>query len=85
MPLVDTSHPFMARDIPTADESIVVIHFRDPQKFNFPNLLQLVEGSFMSRPNTMVVPGGKMRLALDVTCTPLIEEMMAKKSKKARA
>ena len=85
MPLVDTSHPFMARDIPTADESIVVIHFRDTQKFNFPNLLQLIEGSFMSRPNTMVVPGGKMRLALDVTCTPLIEEMMAKKSKKARA
>lgn len=85
MPLVDTSHPFIARDIPTADESIVVIHFRDPQKFNFPSLLQRLKGSFMSRPNTLVVPGGKMRLALDVTCTPLIEEMMEKKSKKARA
>lgn len=85
MPLVDTSHPFIARDIPTADESIVVIHFRDPHKFDFPRLLQRISGAFMSRPNTMVVPGGKMRLALDVACTPLIEEMMEKKSKKARA
>ena len=85
MPLVDTSHPFVARDIPTADESIVVIHFRDPQKFDFPCLLQAIKGAFMSRPNTMVVPGGKMRLALDLACTPLIEEMMEKKSKKARA
>ena len=85
MPLVDTSHPFVARDIPTADESMVVIHFRDPQKFDFPCLLQTIKGSFMSRPNTMVVPGGKMRLALDLACTPLIEEMMEKKSKKARA
>ena len=84
MPLVDTSHPFMARDIPTADESIVVIHFRDPHKFNFPNLLQCIEGSFMSRPNTMVVPGGKMRLALDVACTPLIEEMMQNKKPQKR-
>ena len=84
MPLVDTSHPFIARDIPTPDESIVVIHFRDPHKFNFPSLLQRLNGSFMSRPNTMVVPGGKMRLALDVTCAPLIEEMMAEKSIKAR-
>ena len=85
MPLVDTSHPFVARDIPTADESMVVIHFRDPQKFDFPCLLQTLKGAFMSRPNTMVVPGGKMRLALDLACTPLIEEMMGKKSKKARA
>ena len=85
MPLVDTSHPFVARDIPTADESMVVIHFRDPQKFDFPCLLQTIKGAFMSRPNTMVVPGGKMRLALDLACTPLIEEMMEKKSKKARA
>ena len=85
MPLVDTSHPFIARDIPTADESIVVIHFRDPHKFDFPSLLQRISGSFMSRPNTLVVPGGKMRLALDVACTPLIEEMMGEKSRKARA
>lgn len=85
MPLVDTSHPFIARDIPTADESIVVVHFRDPHKFDFPDLLQRIDGAFMSRPNTMVVPGGKMRLALEVICTPLIQEMMHKKSTTGRA
>lgn len=85
MPLVDTSNPFVARDIPASDESIVVIHFRDPHKFNFPDLQRRIEGSFMSRPNTMVVPGGKMRLALAVICTPLIQEMMDKKSTRARS
>jgi len=85
MPLVDTSYPFIARDIPTADESIVVIHFRDPHRFNFPDLQQRILDSFMSRPNTLVVPGGKMRLALRVICTPLISEMMENKSAKGRA
>jgi phosphoribulokinase len=85
MPLVDTSNPFIARYIPASDESIVVIHFRDPHKFDFPDLLQRLNGAFMSRPNTMVVPGGKMRLALSFICAPLIQEMMAKKSAKARA
>ncbi len=85
MPLVDTSHPFIARDIPTADESIVVIHFRDPQRFNFPDIQRRIPESFMSRPNTMVVPGGKMRLALRVICTPLIREMMENKTAKGRS
>ena len=85
MPLVDTSHPFMARDIPTEDESIVVIHFRDAHRFNFPELLQRIPNSFMSRPNTMVVPGSKMRLSLRVICAPLIREMMENKSAKGRA
>jgi phosphoribulokinase len=77
MPLVDTSNPFIARDVPSADESILVIHFRDPHRFDFPDLMRRISGSFMSRPNTMVVPGGKLRLALEVICAPLIEEMMA--------
>lgn len=85
MPLVDTSHPFIARDIPAADESIVVVHFRDPHRFNFPDIQKRIPGSFMSRPNTLVVPGGKMRMALSVICTPLIREMMENKSTKRRA
>ena len=85
MPLVDTSDPFIARDVPSADESMLVIHFRDPQRFNFPDLLQRISGSFMSRRNTMVVPGGKLRLALDVICTPLIQQMTEKKSTRGRA
>lgn len=79
IPLVDTSNPFIARDIPSADESMVVIHFRDPHKFDFPMLMRRLDGSFMSRPNTMVVPGGKMEFAMEVVCGPRIREMMANK------
>jgi phosphoribulokinase len=58
VPTVDTSNPFVARDIPTADESFVVIRFRDPHGIDFPYLLTMVHDSFMSRPNCSGVPGG---------------------------
>ncbi len=77
VPLVDTSHPFVARDIPGADESIVVIHLRDPHQFDFPDLLKKIDGAQMTRRNTMLVPGGKMTLAIEIICTPLIAEMIA--------
>jgi phosphoribulokinase len=75
---VDTSNPFIARDIPTPDESFVVIRFRDPKKLevDFPYLLGMISDSFMSRPNTMVVPGGKMGFAMEVILQPIIERMM---------
>lgn len=76
---VDTSNPFIARDIPTPDESFVVIRFKDPTKFNtdFPYLLSMIDGSFMSRRNTIVVPGGKMGLAMEIILTPIMHEMIA--------
>jgi phosphoribulokinase len=82
---VDTSNPFIARDIPTPDESMVVIRFTDPKKFNidFPNLLTMIPHSFMSRRNTIVVPGGKMGMAMELILTPIIHDMI-EKSKKAR-
>lgn len=73
MPVVDTSDPFIARDVPIESESVVVVSFREPKKYNFPYLLKRINGSFMSRPNTMVIPGGEMRHALDVICAPMIE------------
>ncbi|MCB1736835.1 MAG: phosphoribulokinase, partial [Gammaproteobacteria bacterium] len=75
---VDTSNPFIARDIPTPDESFVVIRFRDPAKFNidFDHLLAMLGGSFMSRRNTIVVPGGKMGFAMEIILAPIIENMM---------
>ncbi len=75
---VDTSNPFIARDIPTPDESFVVIRFKDPKKFNtdFPYLLSMIHDSFMSRRNTIVVPGGKMGLAMEVILTPIIHQML---------
>lgn len=75
---VDTSNPFIARDIPTPDESFIVIRFRDVKKFNtdFPYLLSMIPNSFMSRRNTLVVPGAKMGLAMELILTPIIHDMI---------
>jgi len=83
VPTVDTSNPFIARDIPTPDESFVVIHFNHEVKdqVDFPLLLNMIHDSFMSRPNTIVVPGGKMGFAMEIIITPLIHNMVAKKKK----
>ena len=81
VPLVDTSNPFIAREIPTPDESLIVIRFREHRKHNFPLLLQMIDNSFMSRPNTIVVPGPKMGFAMEIILTPIIEEMVENKRK----
>ena len=83
VPIVDTSNPFIARDIPTPDESFVVIRFRKPAQHDFPYYLQMLHGSWMSRPNTIVVPGGKMGMAMEVILNPIIHEMMACKRQKS--
>lgn len=72
VPTVDTSNPLIARFIPTADESFVVIRFANPKGIDFPYLLSMLHDSFMSRPNIIVVPGGKMELAMQLIFTPLI-------------
>ncbi len=79
VPTVDTSNPFIARYIPTADESFVVIRFANPQGIDFPYLLSMLHDSFMSRPNIIVVPGGKMELAMQLIFTPLILRLMDKR------
>src|SRR3989344_4441133 len=79
--VVDTSNPFIARDIPTPDESMVVIRFRDPKNVDFPYFLSMIHNSFMSRPNTIVVPGGKMGFAMEIILTPLIHELLETKKK----
>lgn len=81
VPTVDTSNPFIARDIPTPDESFVVIRFSDPTRQDFPYLLSMIDGSFMSRPNTIVVPGGKMGFAMEIMLTPLVHDLMEKRRK----
>ncbi|QCZ94970.1 phosphoribulokinase [Salinimonas iocasae] len=80
VPTVDTSNPFSAREIPSQDESFVVVRFRREMKnVDFPYLLQMIDGAFMSRINTLVVPGGKMGLAMELILTPLIEDILDKK------
>lgn len=75
---VDTSNPFIARDIPALDESFVVIRFKKPdiRSTDFTNLLSMISGSFMSRRNTIVVPGGKMGMAMEIILTPIILDLL---------
>jgi len=78
VPLVDTSNPFIARDVPTPDESVVVIRIRKPEQWgiDFPWLLSMLHGSFMSRRNTLVVPAAKMLLAMELILTPIMHQLM---------
>tara|TARA_B110000305_G_scaffold80278_1_gene90185 strand:- start:54 stop:917 length:864 start_codon:yes stop_codon:yes gene_type:complete len=80
VPLVDTSNPFVMREIPTPDESLVVIRFKDPKMADFPYYLSMLKDSFMSRPNNLVVPAVKMGLAMEVILTPFINEIIRKKA-----
>ncbi|QYD72944.1 phosphoribulokinase [Paraburkholderia edwinii] len=75
VPTVDTSNPFTAREIPQPDESFVVIRFARPKGIDFPYLLTMLHDSFMSRPNVIVVPGGKMGLAMQLIFTPMILQL----------
>lgn len=81
VPVVDTSDPFIARTIPTADESLVVIRFANPNGIDFPYLLSMLHDSFMSRANTLVVPGGKMELAMQLIFTPMILRLVERRRK----
>ncbi len=83
VPLVDTSNPFVARDIPTPDESVVVVRIRKPEELgiDFPWLVSMLKDSFMSRRNTLVVPAGKMLFAMELILAPIIHDMMEKARK----
>jgi phosphoribulokinase len=81
VPCVDTSNPFISRDIPSADESICVIRFANPKGIDFPYLLNMINDSWMSRANTVVVPGGKMELAMQLIFTPFIWRMMERRKR----
>ena len=83
VPTVDTSNPFIARFIPTPDESLVVIRFRSPRGIDFPYLVSMIQGSFMSRANSIVIPGGKLDLAMQLILTPLILQLV-ERSRRAR-
>jgi len=85
VPVVDTSNPFIARHIPSDDESLCVIRFAQPRGIDFPYLLNMIHNSWMSRSNTIVVPGGKMGLAMQLIFTPFIWRMMERRQKSRAA
>lgn len=79
VPVVDTSNPFISRHVPSPDESLLVIRFANPRGIDFPYLLSMLHDSFMSRPNTIVCPGGKMELAMQLILTPMIWRLMERR------
>ncbi len=79
VPIVDTSNPFIARWIPTPDESMLVIRFANPRGIDFAYLLSMIHDSFMSRANSIVVPGAKLDLAMQLILTPLIMQLIERK------
>ena len=83
VPTVDTSNPFAAIEIPTNDQSFSVIHIRNPGKIkaDFRYLLEMLSGSFMSAPGTIVVPAGEKIFAMQLIITPVIHQMMANRKK----
>ncbi|MEW5728251.1 MAG: phosphoribulokinase [Pseudomonadota bacterium] len=78
VPVVDTSDPIIARDVPTVDERVVVIRFRKPEMYSvdFPYLMSKIDRSWMSRRNTLVVPGAALELAAELVLTPIIGRLM---------
>ena len=81
VPIVDTSNPFIARWIPTPDESMLVIRFANPRGIDFPYLLSMIHDSFMSRANSIVVPVNKLDLAMKLILTPLILQLIERKNR----
>ena len=79
VPTVDTSNPFAARWIPTADESMVIIRFANPHGIDFRYLLSMVHDSFMSRANSIVIPGAKLDLAMQLILTPYIMKLVERR------
>ena len=79
VPTVDTSNPFITRWIPTPDESMIVIRFRNPRGIDLPYLVSMLHDSFMSRANSIVIPGGKMDLAMQLILTPMIMKLVERK------
>ena len=81
VPTVDTSNPFTARWIPTADELMVIIRFARPAGIDFSYLLSMLRDSFMSRANSIVIPGNKLDLAMQLILTPLILQLVERRKR----
>ena len=81
IPLTDTSNPFCIENIPTADQSLVLIHFlKDKPSVEYKlHLKGLIEGAQITGFNTLVIPGGKMMYAMELILTERIMELMQRR------
>ena len=65
--------------VETADESLVVIRFANPRGIDFPYLTSMIGDSWMSRANSIVIPGGKLDLAMQLILTPYIHRLVERR------
>jgi phosphoribulokinase len=77
-PVVDTSDPFSGDMAPDAQECILIIRFTPEFMPDFLPLLSRISGAFISRRNTMVVPGSKMGMAIELILMPIINRLIGK-------
>lgn len=81
IPLTDTSNPFAVTAIPTADQSLVMIHFQKPKpsvEYKL-NLKGLIDGAMITGFNTLVIPGGKMMYAMELILTRRVLDLLKKR------
>lgn len=76
IPMVDTSDPFDNSEEVSPDEMAMVIHFQNFRVRNLPLLLDRLHNSRMTRRDTLLVPGAKMGLALEMIIMPAIHDLI---------
>jgi phosphoribulokinase len=81
IPLTDTSNPFCVTNIPSADQSLVLIHFvkQKPSVEYKINLKGLIDGAMITGFNTLVVPGGKMMYAMELILTQRVVNLLKRR------
>jgi len=82
IPLIDTSNPFCVDNIPTADQSLVLIHFLEPKpsvEYKL-NLKGLIDGTMITGFNTLVIPGGKMKYAMELILTERVIGLLKRRA-----
>jgi phosphoribulokinase len=81
IPMVDTANPFESQEPPTLTESKIVVRFRRVKDlpYSFPQLLERLPGSFMSRRNNLVIDGSDFELGLEVVLEPFMEKLISRR------
>ncbi len=82
IPIIDTANPFDVQEIPTIDQSLVIVHLRRPEKFtlNIDELRERIQDSFSIKSNQLIMPADKMVFAMELLLTPVINMLLGKPS-----
>ena len=78
VPQVDTSDPFRIDKEVSVDEMALVIHFQKLKPPKLSKILDLLENAQMTRQDTILVPGAKIGLALEIIIMPIIKKLVQK-------